>query len=151
VLDTEPRACRRDVHNGTKPASHARRPQETTPGVYVYTYPQYLITELLGPDGRTLFKVGASQATEKRLAQQRRQTEVPEDIEIIRVYPSQHCFDDEYHFHTVLSQAGHHHKTTRAGTEWFRTSLPMLDAIAAALNLEIREPYQNNSIEKDHP
>jgi len=151
VLATQPRQSRRDVDNETRPEPHARGTRETTPGVYVYTYPQYLITELLGPDGRTLFKVGASQATEKRLAKQRRQTEVPEDIEIVRVYPSQHCFDDEYHFHTVLSQAGHHHKTTRAGTEWFRTSLPMLDAIAAALNLEASEPYPNNNIEKDTP
>lgn len=109
--------------------------QETVPGVYVYTYPQYLITELLTDDGRTLYKVGASQATSRRLERQRRQTEVPEDIEIIRVYPSEDCFDDEAHFHDILKHAGHHHKTTRAGTEWFRTSLPMLDAIAEALDL----------------
>lgn len=110
--------------------------EETVPGVYVYTYPQYLITELLSDDERTLYKVGASQATSRRLEQQRRQTEVPEDIAIIRVYPSDDCSVDEAHFHTILKRAGHHHKTTRAGTEWFRTSLPMLDAIAEALGLE---------------
>src|SRR5699024_6208585 len=134
-----------------RPEPHARGTRETKPGVYVYTYTQYLITELLGQDGRTLFTVGASQATEKRLAKQRRQPDAPEDIENVRLYPRQHSFYYEYHLHTVPSQAGHHHKTTRAGTEWFRTSLPMLDAIAAALNLEASEPYPNNNIEKDTP
>lgn len=140
VLDTNHKASEHDSRltktNGTLVDERRWQREEKVPGVYVYSYPQYLITELISHDERTLFKVGASQATSRRLEQQRRQTEVPEDLEIIRVYPSDFCFDDESHFHTILTRAGHHHKSTRAGTEWFRTSLPMLDAIADALGLE---------------
>ncbi|GAA2036356.1 hypothetical protein GCM10009720_16150 [Yaniella flava] len=140
VIDTEPKLSDHSPKqplpgNGILVDPREWLDEETVPGVYVYTYPQYLITELLSDDERTLFKVGASQATSRRLEQQRRQTEVPEDIEIIRVYPSDHCFEDEVHFHNILKRAGHHQKTTRAGTEWFRTSLPMIDAIADALGL----------------
>jgi len=139
VLDTDHQVSSHgDSQKGNGASVDASRwiEEEKVPGVYVYTYPQYLIAELISDDERTLFKVGASRATSRRLEDQRRQTEVPEDIKVIRVYPSDFCFEDEAHFHEILKKAGHHHKTTRAGTEWFRTSLPMLDAIANALELE---------------
>lgn len=143
VLDTQHRAAPYISNGSAAQRAAKRRPQIA--GVYVYTYPQYLLTEILTDDQRTLYKVGASQATERRLERQRRETEVPEDIEIIRIYPTEMPFEDEAHFHTILKAAGQHHKTTRAGTEWFRTSLPMLDAIADALDLAIQYPMERST------
>lgn len=143
VLETQQRDAPHDSNNSA--AQRAARRRTQIAGVYVYTYPQYLLTEILADDQRTLYKVGASQATDRRIERQRRETEVPEDIEIIRIYPTQTPFEDEAHFHTILKAADQHHKTTRAGTEWFRTSLPMLDAIADALELDIQHPMERSA------
>lgn len=105
------------------------------PGVYVYTYPQYLLSEAFDQDNRTLFKIGATGNLDSRIERQARQTEVPEDLITIRKFPTTNPFDKEENFHSILTAVGHHHKTTSGGVEWFRTSLQAIDAIAQSLKL----------------
>lgn len=112
------------------------------PGVYVYTYPQYLLSEAFDEHNRTLFKIGASGNLDNRIARQARQTEVPEDLVTVRMFPTKNAFDKEEHFHNILTAAGHHHKTTSGGVEWFRTNISTIDAIAQAIGLE--------NVEQDH-
>jgi hypothetical protein len=104
-------------------------------GVYVYSYPQYLSMEAISPDGKALYKIGASTDTDKRVKRQRRQTEVPEDLVLVRVFHCENAFETEKKFHNILSSANFHHKSTLGGTEWFNCNLATIDAIAAALNL----------------
>lgn len=106
------------------------------PGVYVYTYPQYMRTDIISADGRTLYKVGASAAgVGARLERQCRKTEVPEDPIVVRVFASTSPFEDEKRFHSILTAAGHSHSSSSGGIEWFNTSLDLIDAIADALAL----------------
>lgn len=106
------------------------------PGVYVYTYPQYMRSDIISADGRTLYKVGASAAgVGARLERQRRKTEVHEDPIVVRVFASTSPFEDEKRFHSILSAAGHSHSSSSGGVEWFNTSLDLIDAIADALAL----------------
>lgn len=106
------------------------------PGVYIYTYPQYMRTDIISADGRTLYKVGASaEGVGARLERQRRKTEVPEDPIVVRVFASTSPFEDEKRFHSILTAAGHSHSSSSGGVEWFNTSLDLIDAIADALAL----------------
>lgn len=118
---------------------HAKDPLGST-GIYVYSYPQYLRAETVSPDSRTLFKVGASgDDLRSRIEFQRKNTEVPEDLIIVRIYPvrTSQVFVMEEKFHKLLTAAGHHHVSKTGGTEWFNTSMELLDVIADALDLDI--------------
>lgn len=125
----------------TNPADHTieiEEDLESEPiksGVYVYSYPQYLSMEAISPDGKALYKIGASSDTDKRIKRQRRQTEVPEDLVLVRVYHCENAFETENKFHKILSAANFHHKNTLGGTEWFNCNLATIDAIASALDL----------------
>ncbi len=106
------------------------------PGVYVYSYPLYLDNPVDPVGERTLFKVGASaKSVAGRLASQSRHTEIPEEIQLLRVYPCGNAFEVESKFHEILSAAGHWHSQTNGGAEWFLTKLELLDAIASALGV----------------
>lgn len=103
---------------------------ESRPGVYVYSYPQYLSMEAINPDGRALYKIGASGSVADRVDRQRRQTEVPEDLVLVRVFYDEDPFALEAKIHSILRAANMHQKTTQGGVEWFSCNLALIDAIA---------------------
>ena len=114
------------------------------PGIYAYTLPHYYRHPVLPADGdaltsRTLIKVGkADNDVIKRFRQQERNTSLPEDPWLLRIYT---CIGDVYQteqaIHRLLRAADHRQSTGRsAGTEWFLTSLRFLDEVASQKQLE---------------
>lgn len=116
-----------------KPVSHES--SVSGAGVYVYSYPQYLSMEAVSPNGSAFYKIGASMKFSERIKRQRRQTEVPEDLVLVRVFYNDDPFDIERKFHNILTAANLHQKTTQGGIEWFVCNLATIDAIADALGL----------------
>src|SRR5690606_10519373 len=107
--------------------------------VYVYTYPHYWRYPTVENTRRTLLKIGMTKVdAEARVREQTRQTAVPEDPVILRVYasPSRDPQDVERDFHRLLNAADHTRPTKgSSGREWFETSIEFLDAIAKVLGL----------------
>lgn len=125
------------------------------PGIYVYTLPHYYRQPVLPADGdtltaRTLMKVGmAENDVIRRFRKQERNTALPEDPWLLRVYS---CSDDvhqtEREIHRLLRAADHRQSTGRsAGTEWFLTSLRFLDEVAAQKGLSVA--YRIDDIESE--
>ncbi len=114
---------------------------ETIGGVYVYTFPTYLKNPIKADPERFWFKVGRTeQIVEMRIANQTRQTAMPEDPLILRVYQSEaiSTTDLESKIHKMLVSAGHNRTEAKhGGREWFATSLEFLDEIASLLGLTI--------------
>ncbi|MBO0875160.1 MAG: GIY-YIG nuclease family protein [Pseudonocardia sp.] len=108
-------------------------------GVYVYTYPHYWRHPYVPGTERRLLKVGrtTNQAWTRVLAQAR-QTGMPEDPLLLRVYKSNHPAKLEKSFHMLLDAAEHVRSSgTAVGREWFTTTLEYCDAIATALDVEV--------------
>lgn len=120
------------VSPASPPADAAEAP-EAKPGVYVYSYPQYLSMESVSPNGTAFYKIGASGRVANRVERQARRTEVPEDLVLVRVFYDENPFELEAKFHSILRAANMHQKTTQGGVEWFSCNLATIDAIAAAL------------------
>lgn len=111
-------------------------------GVYVYTYPHYWRFRTVEESNRTLLKVGMSNVgTGERVRQQARQSGMPEDPLLLRVYRSTTVppRDLERLFHRLLRAADHDRDsgTSAGGVEWFETSTEFLDTIADVLGLEV--------------
>ena len=117
--------------------------RQAVTGIYVYTLPHYrkhpvepALDESLAH--RTLMKVGMSDSDViRRFRHQERNTSLPEDPELIRIYTgTTDMLPLEQRMHRLLRAADHRQNTGRAsGTEWFLTSLKFLDAIAADMGL----------------
>jgi len=120
--------------------------QAAVSGIYVYTLPHYY-RHPVAPSAedtladRTLMKIGKSDSDViKRFNEQRRTTALPEDPWLLRVY----CGDGDMYaieqsIHGLLRAADHRQSIGRSsGTEWFLTSLRLLDALAADKGLSIR-------------
>ena len=115
------------------------------PGIYVYTLPHYFRQPLLPAEGdtiaaRTLMKVGmAENDVIKRFRKQERNTALPEDPWLLRVYTgAADVYQVEQSIHGLLRAADHRQSMGRsAGTEWFLTSLRFLDEIAKQKNLTV--------------
>ena len=117
-------------------------------GVYVYTFPTYLMVPAKVDPERFWLKIGQTgRVVEKRVSDQLRSTAMPEDPVILRVYtdPKGEAMGSEVDyaalekkFHKLLMSAGHSKTSARSGgTEWFATTLEFLDEIAAMLELDI--------------
>lgn len=112
-------------------------------GIYVYTLPHYYAFPIWRSEDniladRTLMKVGKSDSNViKRFRQQERNTALPEDPRLLRIYTGVEGKGDvEKQFHDLLSAADHRRNKARvAGSEWFLTSLKFLDALASQMNL----------------
>jgi hypothetical protein len=109
------------------------------PGIYVYSFPQYLRHP--AESGLVALKVGHS-ATDsiRRFRDQTRTTGMPEDPVLLRVYPTAPAAaaETEKVFHALLTAARHGRKNgAMSGKEWFSTDLGFLDEIARTLKLEI--------------
>ena len=117
--------------------------RQAVTGIYVYTLPHYYNQPLQPSEDdiladRTLMKVGKSDADViRRFRQQERNTALPEDPLLLRIYTSVEGKGDvERRFHLLLSAADHRRNKSRvAGSEWFLTSLKFLDALAADMGL----------------
>lgn len=117
--------------------------QQAVAGIYVYTLPHYYAQPMERSEDalladKTLMKVGKSDSDViRRFRQQERNTALPEDPLLLRIYTSVEGKGDvERRFHLLLSAADHRRNKSRvAGTEWFLTSLKFLDALAADMGL----------------
>jgi hypothetical protein len=111
--------------------------------IYVYSYPTYLRAGTVEDPELYWFKIGfTDKEVGSRILSQARQTAMPEDPVIVRVYhkPGALAQDLESKFHKTLDafkQNRSAHKNQRAGKEWFATDLEKLDAIADLLELTI--------------
>jgi hypothetical protein len=117
-------------------------------GVYVYTFPTYLIVPAKVDPERFWLKIGQTgRVVSRRVSEQLRSTAMPEDPVILRVYtdPKGEAVGSdvdyvalEKKFHKLLMSAGHSKTSAKSGgTEWFATTLEFLDEIAETLELEI--------------
>lgn len=121
-------------------------------GIYVYSFPTYLHYGTIEDPDLTWFKIGfTGDEVWQRIIGQNRQTSMPEDPKLLRIYHKDGMGLEEVEktFHTTLEAFGHERATARhrkAGTEWFATTLIAIDALAKAMQLEIEryEPTDEN-------
>lgn len=124
-----------------KQATHIQK------GIYVYSFPTYLHFGTIGDQDVSWFKIGSTNTSVwQRIVDQNRQTSMPEDPKLLRIYHREgmDAKDIESKFHRTLDRVGHERSSalsTKAGTEWFATTLDAIDAMAELMNLEI-ERYQ---------
>lgn len=119
-------------------------------GVYVYTFPTYLMVPAKVDPERFWLKIGQTgRVVERRVLDQLRSTAMPEDPVILRVYTDTEAGSEnssvdyaalEKKFHQLLISAGHSKTTSRSGgSEWFATTVEFLDQIALTLDLAIEK------------
>ena len=126
-------------------------------GIYVYTLPHYFRNPVLPADGdvltaRTLMKIGmAENDVIKRFRKQERNTVLPEDPWLLRVYAcSGDVYQTEQSIHRLLKSADHRQSVGRAaGKEWFLTSLRFLDEVATQKGLAISYRIEDVDSEED--
>ncbi len=108
-------------------------------GVYVHTYPHYWRHPYVPDSERRLLKVGrTTNQVWNRVLNQARQTSMPEDPLLLRVYKTDTPPETEKVFHMLLDAAEHQRSVgTAVGKEWFVTTVDYCDAVAAALKLEV--------------
>ena len=125
--------------------------EHAVPGIYVYTLPHYLRYPYEPESGHTLLKVGHSGASViQRFNSQRRETVLPEDSVLLRVYPTGPADSGEIErkFLALLDAADHLRRDGRSvGREWFLTTTKFVDKIADILDLERLEVFDPDSLE----
>jgi hypothetical protein len=116
-------------------------------GIYVYSFPTYLHFGTVEDQDVVWLKIGSTRKSVwKRIVEQNRQTSMPEDPKLLRIYHRDAMNIDEVEkkFHFTLEAVGHERsaaRRTKAGTEWFATTLEAVDALASLMELEI-ERYE---------
>jgi hypothetical protein len=116
-------------------------------GIYVYSFPTYLHFGTVEDQEVFWLKIGSTKnSVWQRIVEQNRQTSMPEDPKLLRIYHKNQMDIDsiEQKFHTTLDRVGHERsaaRRTKAGKEWFASKLDAIDAIAELLDLEI-EKYE---------
>ena len=116
-------------------------------GIYVYSFPTYLHFGTVEDQDVYWLKIGSTKnSVWQRIVEQNRQTSMPEDPKLLRIYHKDQMDIDsiEQKFHTTLDRVGHERsaaRRTKAGKEWFASTLDAIDAIAELLDLEI-EKYE---------
>lgn len=118
-------------------------------GIYVYSFPTYLHFGTVEDQEVFWLKIGSTKnSVWQRIVEQNRQTSMPEDPKLLRIYHKDQMDIDsiEQKFHTTLDRVGHERsaaRRTKAGKEWFASTLDAIDAIAELLDLEI-EKYESS-------
>jgi hypothetical protein len=118
-------------------------------GIYVYSFPTYLHFGTVEDQDVYWLKIGSTKnSVWQRIVEQNRQTSMPEDPKLLRIYHKDQMDIDaiEHKFHTTLDRVGHERsaaRRTKAGKEWFASTLDAIDAIAELLELEI-EKYESS-------
>lgn len=126
----------------------ARRASTIQNGIYVYSFPTYLHFGTVEDHDLYWLKIGSTKnSIWQRIVEQNRQTSMPEDPKLLRIYHKDGMNIDEVErkFHHTLDRVGHERsaaRRTKAGTEWFATTLDAIDALAELLELEI-ERYES--------
>lgn len=122
-------------------------------GIYVYSFPTYLHYGTIEDQEVFWLKIGSTKnSVWQRIVEQNRQTSMPEDPKLLRIYHKDPMDIDliEQKFHITLEKVGHERsaaRRTKAGKEWFATTLEAVDAIADLLELEIeRYEIDDNSL-----
>ena len=116
-------------------------------GIYVYSFPTYLHFGTIEDQELYWVKIGSTKnSVWQRIVEQNRQTSMPEDPKLLRIYHKAEMNIDELEkkFHSTLERVGHERsaaRRTKAGTEWFATTLDAIDAIAELMDLQI-EKYE---------
>jgi hypothetical protein len=116
-------------------------------GIYVYSFPTYLHFGTVEDQDVYWLKIGSTKnSVWQRIVEQNRQTSMPEDPKLLRIYHKESMDIDsiEQKFHSTLDRVGHERsaaRRTKAGKEWFASTLDAIDAIAELLDLEI-ERYE---------
>jgi Meiotically up-regulated gene 113 len=124
-------------------ASLAIKAGEIKNAIYVYSFPTYLHYGVVGNEELKWVKVGSTQgAVWRRIVEQNRQTSMPEDPVLLRVYfnESIDMLAVEKRLHRSLEIQRNERSTattTKAGKEWFATTLESLDDLADLLQLKI--------------
>jgi hypothetical protein len=121
-------------------------------GIYVYSFPTYLHFGTVEDQDVYWLKIGSTKnSVWQRIVEQNRQTSMPEDPKLLRIYhkESMDIESIEQKFHSTLDRVGHERsaaRRTKAGKEWFASTLDALDAIAELLDLEIeRYEFRDNN------
>jgi hypothetical protein len=123
--------------------------EEIKVGIYVYSFPTYLRVGTVDDPEKFWLKIGSTQnGIWKRIVEQNRQTSMPEDPKLLRIYHSTVFTAEqiEKKFHNVLVKIGHERSSainTKAGKEWFATNVDALDALAELMNLDIEKVGDN--------
>jgi hypothetical protein len=122
-------------------------------GIYVYSFPTYLHFGTVEDHEVFWLKIGSTKnSVWQRIVEQNRQTSMPEDPKLLRIYhkDDMNIEEVEKKFHYTLERVGHERsaaRRTKAGTEWFATTLDAVDAIAELMDLKIeRYEVSDNSI-----
>lgn len=112
---------------------------EQASGVYVYTYPHYYRHPYIADTELRMLKVGrTTNKAWNRVISQARQTGMPEDPLLLRVYETTDSTSVEKTYHMLLDAAGHDRSAgTAVGKEWFVTTLEFCDAIASVVKLKV--------------
>jgi hypothetical protein len=119
-------------------------------GIYVYSFPTYLHFGTVEDQDVYWLKIGSTKnSVWQRIVEQNRQTSMPEDPKLLRIYHRQGMDIEaiEQRFHSTLERVGHERsaaRRTKAGKEWFASTLDAIDAIAELLDLEI-EKYESQN------
>jgi hypothetical protein len=143
------KVTREEVVEFTQASDQLAQKVEQLGGVYVYTFPTYLMVPAKLDPERFWFTVGQTgRVVEKRIADQLRSTAMPEDPVILRVYsgnstelPGLVSYGElEKKFRQLLAAAGHSKTSARfGGTEWFATTIEFLDQISLTLDLRVEK------------
>lgn len=127
--------------------SLARRVQDLSEAIYVYSFPTYLHFGKIDDSDVKWLKIGTTRnAVWQRIVDQSRQTSMPEDPVLVRVYHREGAdlASIERKFHKTLLSVGHEQGSAtrvKAGTEWFATTEEALDALADLMGLEIETSF----------
>jgi len=134
-----------DLEEAVQEAPRLKEFLDTAHGVYVYTFPHYMLHKDDADTGRMRVKIGhTSKGVWRRVVDQVRQAGMPEDPVILRVYRSETLTPQqaEQRIHRFLDSIGVERSSStnvQGGKEWFSTSLLMLDALATAIGLEVSD------------
>jgi hypothetical protein len=107
--------------------------------VYVLTLPRYMPDDEAEDNPLVLVKVGQTKNLRQRLKSASAQAFVPEEPEVLRVYPCADPASAESLFHSFLHAAAQAQppRVRGAQKEWFYTRLAFLDRIAEQVGLPI--------------
>jgi hypothetical protein len=125
----------------------AKRVRDLSEAIYVYSFPTYLHFGKIDDSDVKWLKIGTTRnAVWQRIVDQSRQTSMPEDPVLVRVYHREGAdlASIERKFHKTLLSVGHEQGSAtrvKAGTEWFATTEEALDALADLMGLEIETSF----------
>jgi len=111
--------------------------------IYVYSFPTYIHYGTIEDPELIWLKIGSTRnSVWQRIVEQNRQTSMPEDPKLLRIYhkDGMDLLAYEKKFHDTLEKVGHERSAasrSKAGREWFATTVAALDALAGLMELTI--------------